>query len=98
MNLLVKDGSSQEEHFKSSITKPFISRNGDSLYNPETYINSGLNMFNKRSPYQPSNFIGIKRLRDDNVEDNRGNKPYMNHVNPKDFPILKTPPNPLIYQ
>lgn len=90
-----RDGSSQGV-IDDVITKPFISRNGNNLYNPETYLNSQLSMYNKRTPIQPSNFIGIKRLRNDNIESNRQHSPYMNHIN--NFPILRTPEIPIIYQ
>jgi hypothetical protein len=68
-------GFDQEFSENMVYAKPFISRNGNPYYNPETYLNSQLNMGNKRTPIKPDNFIGFKTLRPDNMQPNRQHNP-----------------------
>lgn len=97
MNVIPRDGGGQETGFRMMITKPNISTNGNPYYNPETYLNSQLNMYNKRTPYKPDNFIGFKSLRPDNMQPNRQHIPSA--LNPPiTVPILTTPPVPKVFQ
>lgn len=91
MNLGTRDGSGQETGFKMTITKPFIPKNGNPYYNPETYTNSQLNMGNKRTPIKPDNFVGFNMLRQPNMQPNRQHQ--SGALNPPvAVPILHTQP------
>jgi len=97
MNALeARDGSGQETGHVMTITKPHISRNGNPYYNPEAYINSHLNMYNKRTPIKPDNFIGFKSLRADNMHPNRQHLPSALNA-PITVPIMRTQPIPKTY-
>lgn len=91
-----RDGAAQEYTVNMTYVKPLIPRNGNPYYNPESYLNSQLNMGNKRSPIQPDNFIGYKAFRSDNMHPNRQHIPTALNV-PITVPILMTQPVPKIY-
>lgn len=91
-----RDGAYQEDATNYAYAKPLIPRNGNPFYNPETYLNSQLNMGNKRSPIQPDNFIGYKSFRADNMHPNRQHIPTALNA-PITVPVMKTEAVPKIY-
>lgn len=92
-----RDGSGQQDEFRMTTTKAYIPTNGNPYYNPETYINSQLNNYNKRTPIKPDNFIGFKALRPDNMLPNMQHKPSALNV-PITVPIMRTQPVPKTFQ
>lgn len=97
MNILPRDGAGQEIGHKMTITKPFISSNGNQYINQETYVNSQLSMGNKRTPIKPDNFIGFKSFRPDNMQPNRQHTPSALNP-PVTVPILTTQPIQKMFQ
>lgn len=100
MNTLqARDGAGQETGFKMTISKPLIPKNGNPYYNPSTYINTHLNMPNKRRFMKPDNYVGFKSFRPDNMQPNRQHIPSGLVWDPikEGIPILKTPPISKIY-
>lgn len=92
-----RNGQEQQLPINVAYAKPLIPRNGNPYYNPETYLNSQLNMLNKRTPIQPSNFIGFKSLRPDNMMPNMQHKPTA--LNPPiTVPVMQTQPVPRVFQ
>jgi hypothetical protein len=91
-----RNGQDQQLPINVAHSKPLIPRNGNPYYNPETYLNSQLNMGNKRTPIKPDNFIGFKSFRNDNMMPNMGHKPTA--LNPPiTIPVMTTQPVPKIY-
>ena len=81
-----------------NVRSSIVPKNGNPYYNPNTYLNSGLNMPGKRSYKAPTNFIGIQSFRTPNQYPCATFVPQMNK-DPKaqGLPILTTPQNPRIY-
>lgn len=92
-----RNGIGQQDEFMMTITKPYISTNGNPYYNPETYINSQLNNYNKRTPIKPDNFVGFKILRPDNMLPNMQHKPTALNA-PITVPVMRTQPIPKTFQ
>lgn len=88
------DGGGQESDYRMTISKPYIPRDGNPYYNHETYTNSQLNNYGKRSMIRPDNFIGFKSLRSDNMFPNRQHIPSGLVWDPikQGIPILQTTP------
>ena len=92
-----RSGQTQQDQTNRVYAKPFIPKNGN--YNPETYLNSQLNMGNKRTPIKPDNFIGFKTLRPDNMQPNRQHNPSGMVWDPvaQGVPVMKTQPIPKMF-
>lgn len=96
MSIQSREGSGQQVSHNLAYSKPFISTNGNPYYNPETYLHSYLNNYNKRTPMKPDNFIGFTSLRPDNMHPNRQHIPSA--LNPPiTVPIMHTQPVPKVY-
>lgn len=93
MSIKTSEGTGQQVYTNQTFAKPFIPRNGQ--YNPETFTNSALNMYNKRLFQAPTNYIGFQTLRPDNMYPNRQHTPMTNQV--PNVPILTTEPIPKLY-
>lgn len=93
-------GNGQQQSTNLAYSKPLIPRDGTFAYNPETYTNSQLSMYGKRSMIAPNNFIGVKTLRQDNMQPNRQHTPSAMVWDPEKegIPILRTQPIPKMYQ
>ena len=68
-------GTGQLAPRNMTYAKPFIPKDGHGLYGLEEYINSSLNMGNKRTPIKPDNFIGFSSLRPPNMQPNKQHYP-----------------------
>ena len=95
MSIRTSEGSGQQTYVNVAYSKPLTPRDGNHLLNPSIYMNSKLNMYNKRLFQAPNNFIGFKGLRPANMQPNRQQTPHMNRQPAKEgIPILKTEPVP----